>query len=210
MKNTVTSSPRLEYSDVTISNNKITNPDSSLVWYISESATSGYWTIYNQAVDKHVVATGLSGRADLTNISDLSSADKDYALWSITASSTSYGIANKKRTSQIYLRKNGTYGFATYTDGTVDIYKLIVPVSSVSLNQSTLTFESSNSAPQTLTATVLPANASDKSVSWSSSDTNVATVSNGVVTPVGAGSATITVTTTDGSKTATCNVQVLL
>lgn len=60
----------------------------------------------------------------------------------------------------------------------------------------------------TLTATVLPNNATDQSVSWSTSDANVATVANGVVTAVAAGNATITVTTTDGSFTATCAVTV--
>ena len=60
----------------------------------------------------------------------------------------------------------------------------------------------------TLTATVNPNNATDQRVSWSTSDANVATVENGVVTAVAAGNATITVTTTDGSFTATCAVTV--
>ena len=60
----------------------------------------------------------------------------------------------------------------------------------------------------TLTATVNPNNATDQSVSWSTSDANVATVENGVVTAVAAGNATITVTTTDGAFTATCSVTV--
>ena len=61
----------------------------------------------------------------------------------------------------------------------------------------------------TLTATVLPDDAEDKSVTWSSDNEAVATVSqSGVVTAVSAGAATITVTTTDGGKTATCSVTV--
>lgn len=60
-----------------------------------------------------------------------------------------------------------------------------------------------------LTATVLPSGASNKTVTWSSSDENVATVSeNGLVTGVAVGNATITVTTVDGGKTATCAVTV--
>ena len=59
-----------------------------------------------------------------------------------------------------------------------------------------------------LTPTVAPADAKDKSVTWTTSDGSVATVANGVVTAQGAGTATITVTTTDGAKTATCTVSV--
>ena len=60
----------------------------------------------------------------------------------------------------------------------------------------------------TLTATVKPTNATNKAVTWQTSNANVATVSNGTVTAVAAGSAVITVKTTDGNKTATCNVTV--
>lgn len=60
----------------------------------------------------------------------------------------------------------------------------------------------------TLTPTVLPDNATDKTVTWTTSNASVATVANGVVTAVAPGTATITVTTTDGAKTATCTVTV--
>ena len=60
----------------------------------------------------------------------------------------------------------------------------------------------------TLTATVAPANATNKNVTWSSDNESVATVSDGVVTGVATGSAQITVTTEDGSHTASCAVTV--
>ena len=61
---------------------------------------------------------------------------------------------------------------------------------------------------ETLIATVLPENATDKSVTWSSNNESVATVVNGRITAVGLGNATITVTTNDGGLTATCVVTV--
>jgi len=61
---------------------------------------------------------------------------------------------------------------------------------------------------ETITPTITPSNATNKNVTWSSSNTSVATVSGGVVTAVAAGTATITVTTVDGGKTAACIVTV--
>lgn len=82
-----------------------------------------------------------------------------------------------------------------------------VSVTSVSLNKSSLSMTVGNT--ETLTATIAPSNATDKSVTWSSNNTSVATVSSsGVVTAKAAGSAIITVTTADGGKTATCSVTV--
>ena len=82
-----------------------------------------------------------------------------------------------------------------------------VSVTGVSLNVPTLTLTEGES--QTLSATVAPADATDKSVSWSSSAPEVATVDqNGKVTAVKKGTATITVKTTDGGKTASCEVTV--
>ena len=82
-----------------------------------------------------------------------------------------------------------------------------VAVTGVSLNKTSLSLVEGTS--ETLTATVSPENASNKSVSWKSSAADVATVDeNGKVTAVKAGSATVTVTTADGGKTATCSITV--
>lgn len=82
-----------------------------------------------------------------------------------------------------------------------------VAVTGVTLNKTSLSLVEGNS--ETLTATVSPDNATNKAVSWKSSEASIASVDGtGKVTAVKAGSATITVSTTDGSKTATCSVSV--
>ena len=82
-----------------------------------------------------------------------------------------------------------------------------VSVTGVTLNKTTLTL--SKGASETLTATVAPTNATNKKVTWTSSDPAVATVyASGKVTGVANGTATITVTTEDGGYTATCAVEV--
>ena len=82
-----------------------------------------------------------------------------------------------------------------------------IKVTGVTLNKTALTLNIG--ANETLTATVAPADATNKKVTWKSSDAAVATVdANGKVTAVKAGEATITVTTEDGGKTATCKVTV--
>ncbi len=84
----------------------------------------------------------------------------------------------------------------------------VVKVSSVSLNQSSLSLTKKGQTAQ-LSASVSPSNATNKSINWSSSNSNVATVSNGVITAVGNGNATITATAADGSgKKASCSVTV--
>ena len=79
-----------------------------------------------------------------------------------------------------------------------------VPVSSVSLNKTDASLKVGETV--TLTATVNPDNASDKTVTWSTSDASVATVNNGVVSAVKVGTATITAKA--GDKSATCTITV--
>ncbi|GKX67626.1 glycosyl hydrolase 53 family protein [Inconstantimicrobium mannanitabidum] len=92
----------------------------------------------------------------------------------------------------------------TYTvNFTVDVTKVV----SVSLNKTT---DSLNvGGTDTLVATVNPSNATNKNVTWKSSNAEVAKVdANGKVTAVGVGTAVVTATTLDGSKTASCTVNV--
>ena len=81
-----------------------------------------------------------------------------------------------------------------------------VAVTGVSLNASS--GELTVNGQTTLTATVVPANATNKTVTWTSSAPAVATVVNGVVTALSAGTAVITATTEDGGFTATYSLTV--
>jgi len=82
-----------------------------------------------------------------------------------------------------------------------------IKVEDVKLNETTLTLKYGESTK--LIATISPSNAVNKKVTWSSSDTRVATVSSdGIVKAVGGGTAVITVTTKDGNIKATCTVAV--
>ena len=85
-------------------------------------------------------------------------------------------------------------------------YLTEIPVTGIALDKSTLTLDVGSTA--VLTAAIKPDNAADKSVTWSSSDESVASVDNGVVTAVSAGSAVITAESADGSVTAECAVTV--
>lgn len=81
-----------------------------------------------------------------------------------------------------------------------------VSVEGVTLSQSKLSLKVGSESK--LTATVTPADATDQTVTWKSGNEAVATVTDGVVKGISEGTATITVTTTDGLKTASCLVDV--
>ena len=114
--------------------------------------------------------------------------------------------------SEYFTKVNGT-SIGSYGVTKIEVYGYAAPatvaVTGVTLAPTSATLTLGETETVTLIPTVLPDDATDKSVTWSSSNETVATVSNeGVVTAVAAGTATITVTTTDGAKTATCAVTV--
>ena len=133
--------------------------------------------------------------------------------------SPKYSITNADDTILFSSLSPGHYTFRIdgYADGTAsssasfDFYVVAkgsttVSVTGVSLNKTSLVLNAGETG--TLSATVSPSNATNKNVTWSSSNTAVASVSGGTVTAVGAGQATITAKTADGGKTAACTVTV--
>ena len=133
----------------------------------------------------------------------------------VTWSSSNTSVATVSGSGLVTAKSTGTVTITATSeqDGTkagtctVTVSDSAVHVTGVSLNKNSSTIYVGASEP--LTATVSPNNASDKSVSWDSSDPSVATVnSSGVVTGIAVGNSTITVTTTDGSYKATCSITV--
>ena len=142
--------------------------------------------------------------------------DENLASFSVNGSpiEVSFGSPTSARFS-FSLGKNCTYKFiatdkaGNVTEKTVTVYDgtYVVPVTGVSLDESSITLDVGGN--QTLTATVTPEDATNKKVRWSSDNEAVATVSeDGVVTAVAGGTAVITATTHDGFFTASCTVTV--
>ena len=90
---------------------------------------------------------------------------------------------------------------------TAEVSPVLVPVEGVTLDKTSITIYVGTSA--VLKATVLPANATNKNVMWSSSNLNAVSVNNGVVVGLAKGTSTVTVTTVDGGYTASCVVTVI-
>ena len=144
----------------------------------------------------------------------------------ITGTEVTVPVTWSADSAPAYATTEGTYVFTgtigTLPDGYVDAVDTIetvtanvviaaadpIAVIAVSLDKATLTLTAGGETA-TLVETVEPANATNKNVTWESSEETVATVADGVVTPVAAGTATITVTTEDGGFKTTCVVTVV-
>ena len=130
---------------------------------------------------------------------------------SVTWSSSNQDVATVDENGVVTAKTSGTATITATTavggkKATCTVTVTHVLVTGVSLSQTSAAIEVGETL--TLTATVAPDNATYKGVTWSSSNTAVATVAGGVVTAKAAGMATIKVTTDDGKKTATCTVTV--
>ncbi|NJM94676.1 MAG: carbohydrate-binding protein, partial [Cytophagales bacterium] len=125
--------------------------------------------------------------------------------WSVWTTTTFTGVSLNAGNNTLRIAANTSSGGPNLDKMLVGSGSGSVSVTSVSLAPSTLALNVGASSQ--LTASISPANATNQSVSFSSSANGVATVSSsGLVTAVGVGSATITVTTADGGKTASSSV----
>lgn len=124
------------------------------------------------------------------------------------ASVSSYGLVSAKSSGTATVTCRAADGSGKYATCRVSVETATVYVSSITLNKSSLSLGVGETSQ--LSASVYPTSATNRSVSWTSDDTSVITVSSsGLVTAKSAGTATITCRANDGSgKKATCSISV--
>ena len=183
-----------------------------------KGAAGGYWEAYdelyyNNRTNKDGIFTTFEYNPT-TGYFGASGGIKDERVLAVTADIMTIEATVDISVARVYTL--GVTGFKCYTDGStsaggatsvgnVTIKAAPVAVSSITLDKTTLALVAGGS--DTLTATVVPENATEKTVTWSSSDATVATVDQtGKVTAVKGGTATITAAA--GGKSATCAVTV--
>ena len=177
-------------------------------------------------VDIDITGLGILGPSTVNDVSNTAQFQVTYSpsnttqrsiTWSVVsgpdyASIDEKGLLTVKggaNGSTVKIRATSKDNSSVYAEKSVTVtYKIAsVSVTGVSLSKSVLSLAVGES--ETLVATVAPERATDRSVTWESSNKNVATVNqNGTVKAVAAGSAVIGVRTNDGGFTARCNLTV--
>jgi uncharacterized repeat protein (TIGR02543 family) len=176
------------------------------------TVTSSAVAVTGIALNKSSTTVGVGGREQLTATITPANATNQNLTWaSSNTSAASVGPGG-------LVTAGASAGTATITVTTVDGGKTAtcsVTVSSVPVSVTGVTLSKSSTtisvgSTEQLTATITPVNATNQNLTWASSNTSAASVGAGGLVAAGAspGTATITVTTVDGGKTATCAVTV--
>ncbi|MBQ6777136.1 MAG: Ig-like domain-containing protein [Paludibacteraceae bacterium] len=183
----------------------------SLKNVVNNDLGAAFFQVAGQNLAAYKVGTVHSSEFSIRNL------DAEQFLVDKDGNSVFYFVDNKAASNNSYanfskVEKINDYASYLYvfTSGKgAAMYKVYkdVAVTGVALDKTEATLNALETLQ--LTATVAPAEATVKDVTWGSSDENVATVDeNGLVTAVAAGNATITVTTVEGGYTATCALTV--
>ncbi|MBR6029962.1 MAG: Ig-like domain-containing protein [Clostridia bacterium] len=209
--------PDTAYADVSAQAGSVTvsglTPGSAYYFWVevyndANSAISKAIRMYMEAYSLN--ATYSSGEIEvLANGPWTATANKTWIHLSATAGSGSMYITVSLDENTSTASRSGT---VTFTCGTVTKSVTIpqdgrIAVTGVSLSKTEAELSVGGTTP--LSYQVLPSNAANQNVTWSSSNTSVAVYSDGYIRAKGKGTAVITVTTADGNKEATCNVTVI-
>jgi uncharacterized protein YgiM (DUF1202 family) len=166
----------------------------------------GYVAVTGVSLDESAITLDKGTSQTLTATVEPSNATNKSVIWS----SDDENVATVSQTGEVTAVGGGKTNIivTTVDSGRTDTCEVTVQVdvTGVTLDEHSIVVYMGKTAA--LTATVEPADATDKSVTWSSDDEGIATVEDGVITPVSQGTAVITVTTNDGEHTDFCNVTV--
>lgn len=168
-------------------------------WIFTAGSADNTWNIST--------ADGSSLYHTSTNNGVVSAANKSSEVFTVSYADESAGTLYLVNNSRYLTYYSGTPNFRCYTNTSNGVpqitlveYVPAVLTTGIELDKDTLVFESPDAEAQTLTATISPSDAVYKDVTWASNNNDVATVSNGVVTPVGVGSAEITATVKESAS----------
>ncbi|MEP6930655.1 MAG: Ig-like domain-containing protein [Flavobacterium sp.] len=178
------------------------NPNTNFTVYFYKPSNWGtgikiyYWSALPAGVLANATWPGV-------NMTDTGNGWYSYTFTNVTSTNLIFNDGTTQ-SADLSRNKNGWYMNNTWYDSNPGT---VVAVTGVTLSPTTATLLVG--ATQQVTPTVAPATATNKTVTYASGNTAVATVNaSGLITAVAAGTATITVTTQDGAKTATCAVTV--
>jgi len=178
------------------------NPNTNFTVYFYKPSNWGtgikiyYWNALPTGVLANATWPGV-------NMTDSGNGWYSYTFTNVNSTNLIFNDGTNQ-TADLSRNKTGWYMNSTWYDSNPGTS---VAVTSVSLSPSSASLNAGGT--QQLTPTVLPANATNKSVTYSSNNTAVATVnSSGLITAVANGTAAITVSTVDGNKTSTCVITV--
>ncbi len=121
--NTTVSGDRIQYEEVTPTNDVITTNITSIIWHIAP--VGNYYTIYNAVENKYLAGTAKNSAGLIEDGTD------ERALWTVTIDNGTFEFENLARSKGAnpdnkWLRKNSTYGFGCYASGTggaLSLYK---------------------------------------------------------------------------------------
>ena len=177
-------------------NNLLNNVDNELV-YDNEN---------NSSIEKKDNSTKTDKNTTDNSNKDNSSSNSNKNNSSSSNKNNSSSSSNKNNSSSSSNKNDSSNSNRNNTSNTKP--SQTVKVTSVSLNKTSAEIYLNNSTGFSVSATVSPSNATNKNITWSSSNSNIASVNNGYITAHNPGTATITVKTGDGNKQASINVVV--
>ena len=186
-------------------NNLLNNVDNELV-YDNENNSSIEKKDNSTKTDKNTTDnSNKDNSSSNSNKNNSSSSNKNNSSSSSNKNNSS-SSSNKNNSSSSSNKNDSSNSNRNNTSNTKP--SQTVKVTSVSLNKTSAEIYLNNSTGFSVSATVSPSNATNKNITWSSSNSNIASVNNGYITAHNPGTATITVKTVDGNKQASINVVV--